>query len=115
MEIQTDEDALRTLRSENQLLTLQARVLRSRLRDAEASDRRRLEQEAEELGARIRELEGELHLLRTTKKVLDPDEYNELWEARGQLRWLVGRLGSSFVGPLLRTRPGWRTLEARWR
>lgn len=84
---------------ENQLLHLELQVVRGKLKAAE-----------DELpGSRSGTRAGGRDYV-----VVDKAEYDDLLMARSNLRWLVRRLGTAPLGPVLRLRPGFRRLEQKW-
>lgn len=86
---------------ENQLLQLEIQVARGRLRLAE-----------EEM-ARMRS-RPVVAPVPEDSVVITKEHYESLREARSNLRWLLGRLGSGPVGWVARRKRGYRVLEERW-
>ena len=104
-----EPDELTALQMENNLLELQSRILRAE--NAAVEDR---------LQALRDEMQAEIDAIPQTpigpdQAIISSDELEELRLARGQLRWLIKRLGGSIAGPILRRWSGWRTVEERWR
>lgn len=86
---------------ENQLLALEVQVLRGRERVL-----------AEQ---RARALSAPTHAVAPEGKVLiSREDYEDLTEARRNLRWLIRRLGSGPLGWIVRSRSGYKNLASRW-
>ena len=103
----TDADALRR---ENELLALEVSFLRDRLAEAEDSSTEshaRL-QEAEKTAARLRR-----RIRKAEQTSIPPPRKAQLESAERDLTALLERLSESPLGPLLRLRSGYRTLEKR--
>ena len=83
------DEELRALRMENDLLSLEIEALRERMR--------RGEHDAEHADG----------------VVVEGDRLRKLEEARRDLRWLLQRLGSGPLGPIVRRRTGYRRLAER--
>lgn len=83
------DDELRALRMENDLLTLEIEALRRRLGGAET--------DAEHPDAVL----------------IDGERLRRLEQAQRDMRWLLQRLGSGVLGPIIRRRPGFRRLAER--
>ncbi|MEN8240179.1 MAG: hypothetical protein ABFR53_13375 [Actinomycetota bacterium] len=86
---------------ENQLLTLEVRVLRGRERVRD--EQRGASGEASSTPSMI---DGSV--------TVSKEEYDDLREAKRNLLWLLNRIGTGPLGWLARTRPGYRNLASRW-
>ena len=109
----TDADRLRM---ENDLLGLEAQVLRARARGS-AARVTQLEQEREHLRDEVEHLRGEIHKIREAsagKVIVDPERYEELKHARRDLNWLLRRMSHSLLGWAFGMLKGYRRLEERW-
>lgn len=104
----TDLDALRR---ENELLALEVNFLRERLAKMESSP--------QELSARLKQSENTVARLRrrlrkAEQSAVSPSRKVRLESAERDLTTLLARLSKTPLGPLLRLRNGYRTLEQRY-
>lgn len=113
-------DDITALRMENELLVLENDLLRSSGSSSEiqrAVDRARREEreKGREAVTRVREkYEADKAERRARYASVPHDELARLKRAESDLRWLVGRLDGSPVGPVLRRWAGWRALAQRY-
>ena len=93
---------------ENQLLALEVQVLRGRTRVLQ-EDLTRVQDDL----SRLRSSAAPPPLPTGTIPVKETD-YDDLREAKRNLRWLLRRLGSGPFGWFIRRRSGYRALADRW-
>jgi len=97
---------------ENQLLALEVRVLRGRERVVAEQRTRELavaETRARELAVALTRM-----VVPEGKVLVSREVYDDLREAKRNLRWLLRRLGSGPFGWFIRGRSGYKNLASRW-
>lgn len=115
-------DDLDALRLENELLALENHLLRGGgggssgdVSTAVERARREEREKGREAVHRVREkYEADKAERRARFASVPHDRLRELQKAESDLKWLVGRLDGSPVGPVLRRWAGWQTLRSRY-
>lgn len=96
---------LEALRMENELLSYEVLHLRARLKDADRDWQQKMR--VARTAAKKEKAKAARQMAQLEKRAA------ELQQAKDDIRWLLNRLDKSFVGPVMRYRPGFRNLLAR--